>query len=79
MISRHMYTAWWSYGGWVIGHEVKVWTLGQKKCSCNINQCYNYISKDRFCKEFSIEFSCVHPIQDSSLKSTLRLLSCNIY
>jgi len=42
-----------------------------------MDQDNNYISRDRSCKEFSIEFSCVHPIQGSSLKSTLRLLSCN--
>ena len=78
MTSKHMYMAWWPYSGWVIGHEVEAWTLGQKKCSCNINQCYNYISKDRSCKEFFIKFSCINPIQGSSPKPTLRFLSCNI-
>jgi len=29
------------------------------------------------CTEFSIEFSCVNPIQGSSPKPTLRFLSCN--
>ena len=43
-----------------------------------MDQCYNYLSRDSSCKEFSIEFSCVNPIQDSFPKPTLRFLSCNI-
>ena len=43
-----------------------------------MDQGHKYISRDRSCKEFSIKFSCVYPIQGFSLKSTLRLLSCNI-
>ena len=78
MMSRHMYTTWWPYGGWVIGHEVEAWTLGQEKYSRSMDQCYNYISRDRSCKEFSIEFSCVNPIQCSFPKPILRFLSCNI-
>ena len=42
-----------------------------------MDQDNNYISRDRSCKEFSIEFSYVYPIQGSSFKSILRLLSCN--
>ena len=44
-----------------------------------MDQDNNYISRDRSCKEFSIEFSCVYLIQGSLLKSTLRLLSCKKY
>ena len=44
-----------------------------------MDQDNKYISRDRSCKEFSIEFSYVHPIQGSSLKSILRLLSCNTF
>ena len=43
-----------------------------------MDQGLKYISRNRFCKEFSIEFSCVNPIQGSSPKPTLRFLSYNI-
>ena len=52
--------------------------LGQEKRSHSMDQCYNYLSRNSSCKEFSIEFSCVNPIQDSSSKPTLRFLSCNM-
>ena len=42
-----------------------------------MDQCYNYLSRDSSCKEFSIDFSYVNPIQGSSPKPTLRFLSCN--
>ena len=44
-----------------------------------MDQGLKYISRDRSCKEFSIEFSCVNLIQGSSPKPTLRFLSCNKY
>ena len=76
-MSKYIYTAWWPYSGWVIGYEVEAWTLGQEKHSCSTDQCYNYISRNRSCEEFSIEFSCINPIQGSSSKLTLKFLSCN--